>query len=70
MSVNGSIGRLLTAREVAGTLSVSTETVLRWARRGEIPAVRLPGGAVRFRAGDLDSWLGGRAHGKLVASAR
>jgi excisionase family DNA binding protein len=54
-------GPLLTARAVADTLGVSAETVLRWTRRGELPAIRLPGGAVRFRDDDLDQWLGERA---------
>ena len=45
------MSRLLTAREVAEQLGVSTETVLRWTRRGELPAIRLPGGAIRFRRG-------------------
>lgn len=50
-------GRLLTARELADTLGVSAETVLRWTRRGELPAIRLPGGAIRYRQNDLDAWL-------------
>jgi excisionase family DNA binding protein len=53
--------RLLTAREVAGLLGVSTETVLRWTRRREVPAVRLPGGAIRYRPDELDQWLMARA---------
>jgi excisionase family DNA binding protein len=48
---------LLTAREVAGLLGVSAETVLRWTRRGELPAVRLPGGAIRYREDELELWL-------------
>ena len=40
--------RLLTARALAERLAVSPETVLRWTRRGELPAIRLPGGAIRF----------------------
>jgi excisionase family DNA binding protein len=52
---------LLTARAVADLLGVSAETVLRWTRRGELPAIRLPGGAVRFREDDLDEWLVERA---------
>lgn len=35
---------------------MSTETVLRWTRRGELPAVRLPGG-VRIRPETLEEWL-------------
>jgi excisionase family DNA binding protein len=56
MAVNG----LLTAREVAGRLRVSTETVLRWRRQGKLPAVVLPSGAVRFREDTLDGWLAER----------
>jgi excisionase family DNA binding protein len=48
---------LLTAREVADVVGVPSETVLRWARRGELPAIRLPGGAIRVRENVLDEWL-------------
>lgn len=51
---------LLTARAVADTLGVSAETVLRWTRRGELPAIRLPGGAIRYRGEQLDAWLAAR----------
>ncbi len=54
-------GRLLTAREVADKLGVSAETVLRWRRKGLIPAIELPGGAIRFRENELDEWLTARA---------
>lgn len=54
-------GPLLTARMVADLFGVSTETVLRWTRRGELPAVRLPGGAIRYRERELERWLEGRA---------
>ena len=54
---------LLTAREVAELLSVSTETVLRWTRLGDVPAFRLPGGALRFRLDELELWLEERAVG-------
>ncbi len=53
--------RLLTAREVADLLAVSAETVLRWTRRGDLPALRLPSGAMRYREADLDRWLAQRA---------
>jgi excisionase family DNA binding protein len=52
---------LLTARMVADTLGVSPETVLRWTRRGELPAIRLPGGAIRYREEELEVWLSLRA---------
>jgi excisionase family DNA binding protein len=54
-------GRLLTARTVADLLGVSTETILRWTRRGTLPAIRLPGGAIRFREDELEAWLNTRA---------
>jgi len=50
-------GPLLTARQVADRLEVSPETVLRWRRRGELPAIRLPGGAIRFREDEINNWL-------------
>jgi excisionase family DNA binding protein len=49
--------RLLTARELAEYLDVSPETILRWTRRGELPAIKLPGGAIRYRAEVVDQWL-------------
>jgi excisionase family DNA binding protein len=63
--VNG----LLTAREVAGRLGVAPDTVLRWTRRGELPAVKLPGGAVRYREDELDAWLERRATGADTVSS-
>ena len=54
-------GPLRTAREVADMLGISSETVLRWVRRGLLPAIRLPGGAIRFREGDIEAWLEERA---------
>jgi excisionase family DNA binding protein len=55
------MSRLLTARAVADLLDVSPETVLRWMRRGDLPAIRLPGGAIRFREDEIDGWLEERA---------
>jgi excisionase family DNA binding protein len=52
---------LLTAREVAGLLGVSAETVLRWTRAGKLPAIRLPGGAIRYERDALEAWLAGCA---------
>lgn len=52
---------LLTAREVAELMGVSSETILRWTRRGDLPAIRLPGGALRYREAELDEWLSLRA---------
>jgi excisionase family DNA binding protein len=64
--------RLLTTREVAIILRVSTETVLRWHRNGKLPfAIRLPGGELRFPEQRLYDWLAARAtpgQGVLTAS--
>ena len=57
----GAFGTLLTAREVAGRLGVSTETALRWTRNEVLPGFRLPGGALRYREADIADWLAGRA---------
>jgi excisionase family DNA binding protein len=54
-------GPLMTARGVAESLGVSTETILRWSRRGTLPGIRLPSGALRYRADALDDWLAERA---------
>lgn len=54
-------GRLLTARQVAGQLGVSPATVLRWVRQGDLAAIRLPSGALRFPETALDDWLAARA---------
>jgi excisionase family DNA binding protein len=48
--------RLLTAAEVADDLRVSTMTVSRLIRRGDLPAVRV-GRNYRVRVADLESYL-------------
>ena len=57
----------LTARQVGDLLGFSTETILRWTRRGDLPAHRLPGGALRYRETDIDAWLMGRATGTVAS---
>jgi excisionase family DNA binding protein len=49
--------RLFTAAEVADQLRVSTMTIYRLIRRGELAAVRV-GRNYRVRAEDLDRYLG------------
>lgn len=61
LSEAGFGGPLMTAREVAGELGVSAETVLRWTKRGVLPGFRLPSGALRYRVGELRLWIDGRA---------
>ncbi|HXY08274.1 MAG TPA: helix-turn-helix domain-containing protein [Terriglobales bacterium] len=50
----------LTAQAAASYLRVSTRVVLRWAKKGQLPAYRLSGTrrcTWRFRAEDLDRHL-------------
>jgi excisionase family DNA binding protein len=49
--------RLLNARQLAEQLGVSTGALLRWTRAGQVPAVKLPSGAVRYRPEAIDAWL-------------
>ena len=59
-------GRLLTTRDVADFLGLSTETVLRRWRRGEIPGgIRLASNVLRFRESAIEEWL---AELEMVAS--
>ena len=51
--------RLLSAVEVSDLLRVSTMTVYRLIRRGELPAVRV-GRNYRVRASELDAYLAGQ----------
>lgn len=59
-------GRLLTTRELASYLGVSSETVLRRWRAGELPGFRLGSNVLRFRESEIEAWLEGR-RGGLVA---
>ena len=52
--------QLLTARTVAETFGVSTETVLRWARTGRLPSITLSSRAIRFRADEIEAWMAER----------
>jgi excisionase family DNA binding protein len=57
----GSEGELLTVREVADALRVSTMTVYRLIKAGHLASLRV-GKGYRIRAADLDRYLGrGRA---------
>lgn len=56
-------GRLLTAREVAELVGLSTEAVLRRWRRGELRGYALATNVLRFRAEDVDAWLESLARG-------
>jgi excisionase family DNA binding protein len=48
---------LLTSAEVATMFGVDRRTVVLWAKRGRIPALRTPGGQHRFRADEIRGLL-------------
>jgi excisionase family DNA binding protein len=54
---------LLTARELASRLGVSTGSLLRWTRAGDVPAVKLPSGAVRYDPEAVAEWIAERSTG-------
>jgi excisionase family DNA binding protein len=49
--------RLLTARDVAELVGLSTETILRRYRAGEIPGFRLASNVLRFDRAEVEAWL-------------
>lgn len=59
MSETFSKSRFLTVQEVANLLRVSTMTVYRLIKSGDLPAVRV-GRSFRVRDGDVDSYLESR----------
>jgi excisionase family DNA binding protein len=56
---------LLTTREVAEILGLSSEAVLRHWRAGELPGFRLSTKVLRFRESEVLAWLESRRHGRL-----
>ncbi|GGB30171.1 helix-turn-helix transcriptional regulator [Allosediminivita pacifica] len=51
----------LTVNDVATRLSVSKDTIWRWARLGTFPeAVRLSAGVTRWRLTDIEAWEASR----------
>lgn len=48
---------LLTSKQAADVLQIHPKTLQRYARRGTIPGIRI-GDLWRFRASDLDQWIG------------
>lgn len=51
--------RLLTETEAADILRLTSSRVLRLARGGQLPAVKLPGNEFRFVESDLWKWVDG-----------
>jgi predicted DNA-binding transcriptional regulator AlpA len=57
-TVERSPDELLSKRQLAAALSVSTRTIDRWTAEGiGPPFVRLPTGRCRWRWGDVHAWL-------------
>jgi excisionase family DNA binding protein len=57
MEVQGQFEPLLDAEEAAAHLRVHPKTLMRMARNGVVPAIRI-GKYWRFRASTLDAWIG------------
>lgn len=57
MAQSFSTSRFLTVQEVAGLMRVSTMTVYRLIKSGDLPAVRV-GRSFRVRDVDVDAYLG------------
>ncbi|MBL7125370.1 MAG: excisionase family DNA-binding protein [Dehalococcoidales bacterium] len=53
--------KLLTVDEVAEYIRLNRETVLRKARKGEIPAIKMGYRSYRFYKDQIDNWLKGKA---------
>lgn len=51
---------LLTPREAAQTLGVSTRTLFTWTASGQLPAVRLGARSVRYSLADLHAFIEAR----------
>jgi excisionase family DNA binding protein len=49
--------KFLSTAEVAKLLGVSSQVVLKWARLGKIPVLRLGKRVLRFEAAAIEAWL-------------
>jgi len=58
--------KLLTVDEVAEYLRLNRETVLRKARKGEIPSIRMGYRSYRFYKDQIDQWLKAKTETKKV----
>ena len=57
--------KLVTARELAGYLGLSPDTILDWAEGDRLPHFKL-GRAVRFRASEIEAWLEAQRRGPSI----
>lgn len=55
--VSSPVALLVTARDVAAMLGVSTATVWRLRSAGKLPPPLKVGGAVRWRKADIEAWV-------------
>jgi predicted DNA-binding transcriptional regulator AlpA len=62
--------RLLTAREVGELVGLSTESVLRRWRAGEIPGFRIASNVLRFDPAEIEAWLERCREPRKVVSGR
>lgn len=60
----------MTTREVAAFLGLSSETVLRRYRAGELPGYRLASNVLRFRESEIEEWLSGTRRNVALAAIR
>lgn len=62
---------LLTTEDVANLYRVDVSTVRRWARSGDLPSVRTPGGGrIRFDVAEIIAKLGESRRADVEAAAR
>ena len=59
---------LLTARELAELLGFAAGTIVDWAERDELPALKV-GGRLRFRESEVEAWLEERQTGRRAREA-
>ena len=52
-SVNQNINRLLTSKQAAAMLGVSTKTLWEWVNRGVLPQVKIPGTRPKYDIEDI-----------------
>jgi len=62
--------KLLTVDEVAEYLRLNRDTVLRKARKGEIPAIKIGYRSYRFYKEQIDEWLRGEVVSEGPAASR
>ncbi len=64
------MSNLLTESEAAEFLRLTPRQVLRFAKRGELPSVILPGNEVRFDPAELSRWVESRKRPGTAEVAR